>query len=273
LPTTVVFLLKLLHGKGLLQPGIWEASRDGRGQAHWLQQLRFLSHFVQDAPNAQAVLERAHIGIAGSEKLRKSIISSLASIGVSDPTELHDARTWRSDAGGNGHELAKFDLLIACEESPAFDFFDAINQACLASGTRWLRVLVSGTSAQLGPTFVPGETACHTCLDLRLRTHEQELEGYLAYRAHVDRPSGRIDEGSIAPLCALVAAQATLEAMRLLVGFTPPVTVGRFYVLKAASPEASSHEVFRVARCPSCGRRRTFAQAWDEELVSPSSKP
>jgi len=270
LPTTVVFLLKLLQGKGLLQPGVGETPLDDNEQAHWRRQLRFLSHFVPDASSAQSMLAKARAGLVGSGDLRQAILATIGSIGVGCITELGEPSTWWTEARG---EPASLDLIVACEESPAFPFFDAVNRACLASGTRWLRVAISGTSAQLGPTVVPYETACYTCLDLRIRTHEPEVDGYLAYRAQIGALDTRIDEGCIAPLWSVVAGQVALEVMRLLTGFAPPVTVGRFYEFNAVSPAAISHDVLRVPRCPSCGRRRMFAEAWDQSVLPMEVEP
>jgi bacteriocin biosynthesis cyclodehydratase domain-containing protein len=265
LPTTVVFLLKLLQGKGLLQPGVGETALDDKEQANWLRQLRFLSHFVPDASSAQSMLAKARVGLVGSGDLRQAILRSLGSLGVGGVTELREPSTWWTEARD---EPASLDLIVACEESPAFTFFDAVNRACLLSGTRWLRVSISGTTAQLGPTIVPNQTACYTCLDLRLRTHQPELDGYLAYRAHIGTLDSRIDEGSIAPFWSALAGQVGLEVMRLLIGFAPPVTIGRFYEFSAVSPIAISHDVLRVPRCPSCGRRRPLMEAWDQDFAA-----
>jgi hypothetical protein len=111
------------------------------------------------------------------------------------------------------------------------------------------------------------QTACYTCLDLRLRTHQPELEGYLAYRAHIGTVGSRGDEGSLAPFSSAVAGQVALEVTRILTGFAPAVTIGRFYEFSAVSPIAISHDVLRVPRCTSCGRRRTVAEAWDQGLA------
>lgn len=265
LPTTVVFLLKLLQGKGLLQPGIGESKLDDKEQALWRNQLRFLSHFVPDAASLQSMLAKARVGLVGSGDLQQSILSAMSAIGVGGVTELREPSTQCTEVCG---EPASFDLIVACAESPACTFFDAVNRACLSSGTRWLRVAISGTSAQLGPTIVPHQTACYTCFDLRLRTHQPELDGYLAYRAHVGRLDGRAEEGSIAPLWSALAGQVALEVMRLLVGFAPPATVGRLYEFSAVSPAAIPHDVLRVPRCPSCGRRQTLAEAWDQGLAA-----
>jgi bacteriocin biosynthesis cyclodehydratase domain-containing protein len=262
LPTTVIFLLQLLHGSGLLQPGIGETTLDEREQAPWGRQLRFLSHFVPDASSLQSVLANARVGLAGSGDLQNAMLSAMASIGIGSITELADPQTWSEQSRG---QLESLGLIVACAESPAFRFFDTINRACLASHTRWLRVCISGTSAQLGPTVVPHQTACYTCLDLRLRTHQPELDAYSAYQAQQE--TAPMDEGSLGPLWSILAGQAAMEVMRLLTGFAPPATIGRFHELSAVSPVAVSHNVLKVPRCASCGRRRTFTAVWDEDLM------
>jgi bacteriocin biosynthesis cyclodehydratase domain-containing protein len=262
LPTTVVFLLKLLQGNGLLQPGVEDAALDGKEQERWERQLRFLSHFVPDASAAQGMLAKARVGLAGSGGLRHAILSAIASTGIGRITELHDPSALLT-----GAQPRDLDLIVACQESPAFAFFDGVNRACLVSGTRWLRVAIYGTSAQLGPTVVPNQTACYTCLDLRFQTHQPELDGYLAYRAQVGACGSRIEEGSVAPFWSAIAAQVALEVMRLVTGFAPPVTVGRFFEFGAVSPVAIPHDVLRVPRCTSCGQRRAYAEAWDQTVL------
>ena len=252
LPTTTVFLLKLLQGRGLMQHGSSETIGDPAEHQRWRRQVRFLAHFLPDPQSAHRTLTKARVGLAGSADLLQAIVSAMKSMGLEDVNEL-DPATWGTEARGRPDKLTDFDVIIACAESPAFSFFNSVNSACLASGTRWLRVLMSATSAQLGPTIVPHQTACHTCLDLRSRAHQRDLDGYLAYRAHLESV-GPTDEGSIAPFRSAVAGQVALEITRLLVGFAPPVTPGRFYELSVASPVAIAHDVLRVPGCPSCGR-------------------
>lgn len=270
LPTTVVFLLKLLHGKGLLQPGLGTGALDEHEQARWRSQLRFLDHFVEDASNAHVTLSNSRVGLVGSAGLREALSSSLRDIGISRLSVLDDLRTPEAESRW-AESLGDLDLVIACENSSSFNLFEAVNRACLASRTRWLCVSVSAKSARLGPTIVPHQTACYTCLEIRLRTHQPDAEGYAAFRQHMDASDCTVDEGSVAPFRSAVAAQAALEAMRLLTGFSPAVSVGRFYEFTAVSPAAVSHDVFRVPRCPSCSRRRTLAQAWDREFADIAS--
>ena len=241
--TTAVFLLKMLQANGLLQDGD-AATADGL--APWDRQLRFLAHFVPNAAAVQSALLRARVAVVGEGPLADETGSALRSIGIATPGDLGDA-----------------DFVVACEESSGFAFFDAVNSACLERGTRWLRVAVLGSMAHLGPTIVPYESCCYTCFDLRMQSHEPELDGFAAFRAH-----GRAeDEGALAPLRAALAAEAALEAARILTGFAPAATIGRFYELGARTPERVGHDVLKVPRCPSCGRGRPPQEPWDLALT------
>jgi bacteriocin biosynthesis cyclodehydratase domain-containing protein len=241
--TTAVFLLKLLQANGVLQPGADGDAADD--VVPWERQVRFLAHFMTDAATAHAALLKARVAVVGDRLLAAEIEAALDSLGVGSA---------EPDAA---------DFAIACEERPGFAFFDAFNDVCLERGTRWLRVAVVGTTAHLGPTFVPYETCCYTCFDLRLRSHEADLDGFAAYRAH----AGAADEGMLAPLRAALASEAALEAARIVSGFGPPATVGRFYELDARTPERVGHDVLKVPRCPSCGRRQPPREAWDLTLA------
>lgn len=251
-PTTVVFLLKLLHGKGLLQHG-GDATDDGSHDENWDRQVRFLSHFVPNAARTQSELAAARVGVVGDAALQRDIVAALRTVGIDRIAELSEP----SDG---------VDLLIACGVAPGFGFFDAVNRASLATGTRWLRVSVSGTSAQLGPTFMPYETACHTCLELRRQTHEPDVDGYLTYRDRADDPDIIRDDGPAA-LFTLICAHVALEVSRILVGHSAPTTFGRYYELSALSPSAIAHDVLKVPRCQSCSGRTSFSEAWDQTAL------
>ena len=256
LPTTVIFVLKLLQGRGLLQPG------DGECDAAGDEALaRFVAQFGDGARGVLPRLATATIALEGSADLRTRIAASLATIGVSRIVETAD------------REARRADLLVACAGSSAPAFFEDVNARSLASGTRWMRVALAGTSAHLGPTVIPHETACYACFERRRMTHEPDLDAFAAYRARRAPASPDASDGSLAPLAATLAAQSAMEVMRLLTAFAPAVTIGRYWEWNAASPSATAHEVLRVPRCPGCSRRRSFPHAWDETPPSPGVCP
>jgi chromosome segregation protein len=94
-----------------------------------------------------------------------------------------------------------------------------------------------------------------------------DLEAELtAARADVEARRGAV-EAAEAEVRAALAAEAALEAARILTGFGPPATVGRFFELDARTPERAGHDVLKVPRCPSCGRGRPPREAWDLALA------
>ena len=72
------------------------------------------------------------------------------------------------------------DFLIACQESEALHFFETINRLCLQSCTRWMRVSIEGTTAFLGPTLIPYQTACYNCYQRRVESNLPDYKDYSA---------------------------------------------------------------------------------------------
>ena len=215
-------------------------------------------------------MTRARVALVGRGLLRDDVRRAIQALGVDKVVDVQPAGSRPDD---DGDALTAFlrvdpvDLLVACSDSPGFGLFDAVNAACLATGARWMRVAMCGTTALLGPTIVPGQTACYTCYDRRIRSHLLDPDGFLAYRERASGPEGAADEGTLAPFSTAVAGQAALEVARLLTGFAPPTTIGRFHELRAATPDVTGHDVLRVPRCPSCRPEAPAREPWDRALA------
>jgi bacteriocin biosynthesis cyclodehydratase domain-containing protein len=253
-PTTIVFMLQMLAANGLLQAAEADAALSPDELARWDRQLRYLSRLTADPAALQLGLRQSRVGLAATSELGDAIAVQLDSLGVGEIVTI--------DVDGT-KDFDGIDLIVAGEESPGYARFDALNQRCLETGARWLHVAMVGSAARLGPTFIPHQTACYTCYDLRLRSHEPELDGFAAYREQPPR-----DEGLLAPVRSVVAAQAALEAIRLLTGFAPPTTLGRFYEIDARTPGAVGHDVLRAPRCPSCAKPGPVREAWESAPVA-----
>ena len=254
-PATVLVVLKMLRANGVLIGGETGSSAplsseeiEGSGPL-----LRFLSHFEVDSLGALSQLREARIACIGSSPLRELVGAELGRIGIRQ-TSI-GGTDWAS--GGISFadlrsELKGLQLLVACRGTLDFSFYDSVNAACLAADTRWLRVAVEGTRVHLGPTFLPGRTACYGCYDLRRQAHDVDPPGYRRFRTEVEE-HGAADEGMLEPLLTSLAAQAALESARIITGFAPPSTQGRFYEFSASSPDGYAHEVPRVPGCLACG--------------------
>jgi bacteriocin biosynthesis cyclodehydratase domain-containing protein len=275
LPTTILFLLKMLRANGLLQeadvslqPPLTPADLD-----RFERQLRFLSHFAPDSQGVLALLRQAKVGVIGSNLLKTCIQNSIRDTGIDQIVDLEPLFGKKERLGNNKDEivtaLKETDFLIACQESQGFSFFEAINEICLQTGTRWMRVAIEGTTAFLGPTIIPYQTACYACYDRRLNANLPDLDNYLVYKEQVKRDhDSKKDEGYFAPLWSLIAGHVAIEVVRILSGFSPPTTLGRFYEVNVTSPMSVGHDVLRLPRCPVCHLKGPRQEAWDS---APSS--
>ncbi len=274
LPTTVSFFLKMLRSHGLLQEG--DCSSHPSLTPQDLEQndgsLRFLSHFEADSQGLLTSLREARLGLLGAGRLTNSIRNSFETIGIHRITDLESlfGKGERSVPKTNemNDALKEIDFLVACQESAGFSFFETINEICLATQTRWIRVAIEGTTAYLGPTIVPFETACYVCYEGRLNSNLPDLPDFLAYKSQVKSNHQSQDEGFFAPLWSLVASQTVIEVARILSGFAPPTTIGRFYEMSVTSPMPIGHDVLRLPRCPVCHGERPQQEAWNSISLS-----
>lgn len=267
LPTTVTFLLKILRANGILQEGIVPpppALTPEFLKKHE-SQIQFFSHFVLDPIGTLAQLHQARVVLIGSDRIRKRIQQGLLSMGfgslteiqgLNEKTELDPSQLHKEVVG----QLKEVDCLIACQDTTGFRSFEAINEACLETQTRWMHVSISGTKGVMGPTIVPWQSACYVCYEKRLASNAPELESYLAYQKQVDSSKS---EGILNPLWSTLAEQVVLEMARIVSGFAPPKTIGRLYEFEATTPLAEGHDVLRLPRCPACNLKEPKREAWD----------
>ena len=270
LPTTITFLLKMLHANGLLQEGNVPPpsplkSEDLKTYDHLIQSL---FHYVSNPVGSLALLKKAKVAVMGSQFLTTSINDSLIGVGIDPIEKIQTALTTSSNGNSFGlmDAIKDLDCLIVCQESADPKLFEKINSICLEQRVRWIRVAVEGTTAMVGPTFIPHQSACFICYQRRLDSNRADLDDQLAYREQLAKSEIVPNEGRFPPLLSVIAGQVALEVVRLITGFAPPQTIGRFYEFSAASLTGIGHEVLRLPRCPACISRRPKKEAWDETI-------
>jgi bacteriocin biosynthesis cyclodehydratase domain-containing protein len=255
LPGTIFFLLQLFHQRGALQEGTPTPALPSELRLRHSSAIQLFAHYVADAEHVLARLSASRVVLMGAGSLISKLEAALVSLGVGTVANVG------SNVAVAMNDAKAADLFIAASDTLGSAFFDSVNSACLDHEVRWLRIAFEGRFGIVGPTIVPRQTACFTCYNVRRASHDVGDE-FLAYRAILLR-DGDPHEGAVGPFTDLVAAQASLEAARLLTGFAPPATFGRFYTFEAGTPKVDAHEVLRVPRCPACGRRQSPRDPWD----------
>lgn len=267
LPTTITFLLKMLRANGLLQEGNVPppAPLESEDLKKHDNIIQFLSHYVSNPVGSFALLKSAKVAVTGSHSLKTSIQNSLYDNGISPSPDIQTVLDTQSNDIDSRltDSIKNLDYLIVCQETPDPKLFKKINSVCLENGVRWIRVALEGTKAFLGPTVIPHQSACFICYERRVSSNISELDNHLAYKDHLSRSEPLSNEGFFPALNSVVGAQVALEVVRLITGFVPPKTIGRFYEFDATSPAVFGHDVLRLPRCPACISKNPKMEAWD----------
>ena len=153
------------------------------------------------------------------------------------------------------------DLVVAVPAAGEQELLRSVNRRCLDREQAWLQVPpYDGRLVVVGPLFLPGASACHTCYRLRRGAcsgYEEDAELF----------DGRpIAAASPRPLEAVAAGLAAVLAIRWL-ATADPTLPGVFYAFEPGAPvRLSTHRALRVPRCPDCGPpERAMTSPWFAE--------
>src|SRR5438270_1760223 len=129
----------------------------------------------------------------------------------------------------------------------------AFNRIALHHGLAWLHAAIDGPFLLVGPTFVPGRSACYECLETRVLMNLREASSYQSYKQAL--ADGRVAQ-TRAPLDrvleTMVASLTAFEALNYLLTDTA-FTVGKALAVYLPTFEFSHNEVLRLPGCPACG--------------------
>jgi len=158
------------------------------------------------------------------------------------------------------------EILIGCAGDPErMRWFPILNRLALAQRRPWLSVAIDADTVLLGPLFVPGETACFRCLELREESRLPHRTEFLAFKERIT--SGwRLSLGDAMPSAQQVAAGlAATEALRIVARLSFPATYQTMISLDLRTFASESHTLLRVPFCDACGPHltRPFRKAWN----------
>ncbi|MCJ8292055.1 MAG: TOMM precursor leader peptide-binding protein [Crocinitomicaceae bacterium] len=139
---------------------------------------------------------------------------------------------------------------------------DAINKQMEKSQTPWLLLKPSGTQLLIGPIFIPGQTACWTCLLHRLELNHPERKYYRSLKKSED---SFIEPKVYHPLSAQISMNiAVLEVVKWLYSKNNDHLVRRIQQLDTRDMQSTFHTVVKRPQCGTCG---------DASLLKKKPKP
>jgi ribosomal protein S12 methylthiotransferase accessory factor len=197
---------------------------------------------------ATGIDRRTAIGRLTGAKIFVHAVGDVTSSGVI--SHLKDAGVGEVNAV-QGDELAQEEvsLYVVLTDDYRRPELRRINEACLASGQRWLLARSVGTRAWIGPVFRPQASACWACLVNRL---EANAEGH-AYLQAILRPGTPVGTSRVRNSVATAAAAAliAMECLNLLVRSQEGASEIR--TVDFVTGHSEQHAVTRRPQCPICG--------------------
>lgn len=142
------------------------------------------------------------------------------------------------------HVLDGADLVLSAIDQPA-NVQDWVNEACISASVPYV---VGGMHFGRGLYYSvqPGVTGCRTCW---------KTSSDRAYGTSPLVRAPRVNRG-IGPVASMMGALVSLEALRYLTAFAPPISSGRAWLIDFANGEAGvAHEWPRIPECVVCGAR------------------
>lgn len=164
-----------------------------------------------------------------------------------------------------GASAANYHLVAVATDRPYPDLYEKLNKLCLRISRSWTQVHVWGAEITLGPTVMPGATACYDCYRRRRRANEERQNVWAAQDQLLRNDPGFTFEGSLGLLSRLAAAYLGTEVTRFLTAEQPPLSLGREVLFDALLQAQQISQVVPVEGCPLCQRPRAGAGAETED--------
>ena len=228
-----------------------------------INQMSKYNFWSQVSSNPALIVNRmscANIGIVGDNPLSINILNILEKSDVKQVVKINQV------TAASINSLNKCDIIVSALHNDAKDDVKHINNYCNDTGSRWIRIAIDGPIAFIGPTVIPRQTACMTCVDLRACSNDAEPSTYFSYVENLQKSStGNMNLDPA--FAALVASQSVLEIIKLITGFSSPATVGRILEIRVDRPNVSGHDILKVPRCPTCGTSSSNREAWDYAIA------
>ncbi len=150
-------------------------------------------------------------------------------------------------------EIRGSSLIISCADEPSTD---AVNRIVTEVGFELQvpHILCGGYDGHLsfiGPTIIPGESACWYCYEHALdkQLHRAEYQQLAVTNAHSKG-------GNIAAISAVTANYHVLDAVKIITGFLKPTMVNKAAELDFRTYDINFRKFRKRHTCPYCRQKR-----------------
>lgn len=141
-------------------------------------------------------------------------------------------------------KVSKPELIIYfCTKDEGLKF----NTIALKEGLKWIPISISYSLARIGPLFIPNETACYKCLDLRMS----------AASIPALKETGKILDLAFSLACKMLA----IEVLKLYSKSSPSLKsnlINQLFDVNLLNLSGELSKIYYVPTCPECGVKNNF---------------
>jgi len=238
----------------------------------------YFEWFVTDSISPSLRLHNATIVVVGTGDIAQDVASALQACGVGSVSTLSphsNGTVSNEDSAEQSSQLLGHlthsapDLVIGCAENiiERLSFFPLLGRWSVEQGIPWLAGAWEGESLMIGPLFVPGETACYHCLEMREESHLPYRHEFQFIKQHVRLGEASHVQKAPLPLFwqKILSNFLVAEAIHLTSRLFFPTTYQTVLLFETRTWQLEHHTVLRVPFCPVCSPfvERPFQKIWD----------
>lgn len=149
-------------------------------------------------------------------------------------------------------QLGMHQLICFASSRPHPAVQSQLNEAAVRLGIPFVQTALFAHELQLGPTVIPGSTACHACYQARLKSNYARSDVPEARDRFLDRNPGFQFAGHLAPVDEVAASLTTTEVERVLSNNAPPVALSTEVSVNALTQTQQRHFIPYVEWCEVC---------------------
>jgi len=157
--------------------------------------------------------------------------------------------TWRGADPSVAELVNKVDLVLASTQQPWREAAARTNELAIDSSTPFAHAEVTGYDIIVGPTVIPGDTACYECYAHHRNQNVKETE---AFDAFMDDATGREDVvAERLPFTQIAAGLLVTDIVNVLC-YGRGFTTGTVITYNMIDLTTETNDVLRLPRCNAC---------------------
>jgi bacteriocin biosynthesis cyclodehydratase domain-containing protein len=179
----------------------------------------------------------------------KAVVAAEALAAFNPALDLHPVPERVASAADVAALIEGADLLIETADWPPYDLSRWINEACTSAGVPHISAGQAPPILRIGPLYVPGRTACHSCQEAATSEAFPLVDELEAFRRSRPVPAA----ATLGPTSGVIGSILSMEALHWLTGLAEPATLGASLAVDMRTLELRRDEIARRPECPVCG--------------------